>query len=79
MVGYYPATQRNKRLMGTIPWMHLRNTMLSGSSQTEKATHLCDSTYMIFMERQNYRMKSTSAVARGWGLREGTDDKGQHR
>lgn len=43
-VGCDSATQRDKPPMDTKLWIHIRNTLLRGSSQTEKATRVWDST-----------------------------------
>ena len=45
------AAQSGKPLMDTKLWIHIRNALLSGSSQTEKATHVWDSTQSTLKER----------------------------
>ena len=43
---YYPATEKNKVLLGATTWMNPENTMLSERSQTQKGFLVYDSIYM---------------------------------
>lgn len=45
MMEYYLVIKRNEILIHVVTWMNLQNFVVSGRSQTQKAT-LYDSTYM---------------------------------